>query len=159
MWQVLCLAFYICINSFYPNIGTGIGQKLRLETSGNLPEVTHLLEILFWIQKSTMWSLAQAAQSSGREGQRTKQRIIVLQDKHKDEGSLECCQNMGALNPVGRGEGGQGSFLVKMSLKTQLSFSSTPYWTSMATPEGSRAQAPEQSLFWSPSSASLRQTI
>lgn len=38
-------------------------QKLKLEALGNLPVVIHLLKILFWIRKSTIWSLTQVAQS------------------------------------------------------------------------------------------------
>lgn len=89
LWQ----AFQICINLFYPKINTiviSILLKLRLEILGNLPEVSHLFKTLFWIQRSTIWYLTQVliAQSSRRERQRSKERITVLCDQHRDEGKL-----------------------------------------------------------------------
>ena len=115
LWQ----AFQVCINLFYPKINTiviSILPKLRLETLGNIPEVSHLFKTLFWIQRSTIWSLTQVliAQSSRRERQRSKElQFCVISTEMK--ASSECCQTQRHLTQqIGVGVH-QRSFLVEIS--------------------------------------------
>ena len=133
----------MCINLFNPKINTiviSILPKLRLETLGNIPEVSHLFKTLFWIQRSTIWSLTQVliAQSSRRERQRSKElQFCVISTEMK--ASSECCQNTEAFNPADRGGSASEKLLSgDISKRSCLSLHHTEKM--VATPEGSGAQ-------------------
>lgn len=85
-------------------INIAILQKLKLEPLGNLPVVIHLLKILFWIQKSTIWSLTLAAQSFQWERKRNKELWFCVVST-RVEARSERRRNAGHLTQPRRGEG------------------------------------------------------